>query len=172
MIDYFTKAAEFAVIYDKSAASVARAFYYSWICRYFVPSHVTSDNGTEFEQEFGHLLARLGVKHINTSACHPAANGVVERLVGSFKSMLERHVNSHPVHWVQSVPVMRQQYWARVHQTLGMSPQEMVYGRQPMPVVPLLREVLAVAAASRVWVWLEDFECPYPPMHVAQLQQQ
>jgi hypothetical protein len=135
MIDYFTKAAEFAVVYDKSAASVARAFYYSWICRYFVPSRVTSDNGTEFEEEFKHLLARLGIKHINTSACHPAANGVVERLVGSFKSMLERHVNSHPIHLVQSVPVMRQQYWACLHQTLGMSPQEMVYGRQPMPVL-------------------------------------
>jgi hypothetical protein len=172
MIDYFTKAAEFVVVYDKSAASVARAFYYSWICRYFVPSRVTSDNGTEFEEEFKHLLARLGIKHINTSACHPAANGVVERLVGSFKSMLERHVNSHPIHWVQSVPVMRQQYWARVHQTLGMSPQEMVYGRQPMPVLPLAREVLQVAASASVWVWPDDFECPCPPQHVAQLRQQ
>jgi hypothetical protein len=34
MIDYYTKAAEFGLIYDKSAASVARAFYYSWVCRY------------------------------------------------------------------------------------------------------------------------------------------
>jgi RNase H-like domain found in reverse transcriptase/Integrase zinc binding domain/PHD-finger/Integrase core domain len=80
MIDYFTKAAEFAVVYDKLAVSVARAFYYSWICRYFVPSHVTSDNGSEFGTEFEHLLARLGIKHVHTTACHPAANGVVERL--------------------------------------------------------------------------------------------
>jgi hypothetical protein len=98
MINSFTKAAEFAVIYDKAAASVAHAFYHAWICRCLVPSHVTSDNGTEFEQEFGHLLARLGIKHVNTSACHPAANSVVGWLVGSLKSMLERHVNSHPVH--------------------------------------------------------------------------
>ena len=172
MIDYFTKAAEFAVIYDKTAASVARAFYFSWICRYFVPSHVTSDNGTEFEVQFGHLLARLGIKHVHTSACHPAANGVAERLVGSFKSMLERHVNSHPIHWVQSVPVMRQQYWARVHTTLGISPQEMVFGRQPVPVLPLARDVLAVAAAARVWVWPELFECEHPALHAAQLRQQ
>jgi hypothetical protein len=73
MVDYFTKAAEFAVVYNKSAANVARAFYYSWICRYFVPSHVTSDNGTEFDKDFVHLLARLGIKHIHTSAAHPAA---------------------------------------------------------------------------------------------------
>jgi hypothetical protein len=60
--------------------------------------------------------------------------------------MLECHVNSHYVHWVQSVPVMRQQHWACVHQTLGTSPQEMVFGRQPFPVSPLAvkcwREVL------------------------------
>jgi hypothetical protein len=56
MVDYFTKAAEFAVVYDKTPASVAKAFYYTWICRYFVPSHVTSDNGTEFETDFVHWL--------------------------------------------------------------------------------------------------------------------
>jgi hypothetical protein len=60
--------AEFAVIYDKKPASVARALYFSWICRYFVPSHVTSDNGTEFETEFVHLLARLGIEHVCTTA--------------------------------------------------------------------------------------------------------
>jgi hypothetical protein len=113
----------------------------------------------------------LGIKHVQTSACHPAANGVAERLVGSFKSMLERHVNSHPIHWVQSVPVMRQQYWARVHTTLGISPQEMVFGRQPVPVLPLVRDVLAVAASAEVWVWPESADCEYPALHAAQLRQ-
>jgi hypothetical protein len=61
------------------------------MCCYLVSNHVTSDNGTEFEVQCGHLLACLGIKHVQTSACHPAADGVAERLVGSFKSMLERH---------------------------------------------------------------------------------
>jgi hypothetical protein len=51
MVDYFTKAAEFAVVYEKTPAAVAKAFYYTWICRYFVPAYVTSDNGAEFEVE-------------------------------------------------------------------------------------------------------------------------
>jgi hypothetical protein len=51
---------------------------------------------------------------VRASACHPAANGVVESVV-AVNNMLERHVNSHPMQWVQSVHVMRQQYWARVH---------------------------------------------------------
>jgi molybdopterin biosynthesis enzyme len=64
MVDYFTKAAEFAVSYSKTPAAVANAFYYTWICRYFVPSHVTSDNGKEFDAEFVHLLATLGIEHV------------------------------------------------------------------------------------------------------------
>jgi cleavage and polyadenylation specificity factor subunit 1 len=91
-----------------------------------VPSRATSDNGAEFAAEFVHLLARLGIKHVKTTACHPAANGVVERLIQSFQSMLTKHVNDHPLHWLQSLPVMRQQYWARLHSVLGMSPHEMV----------------------------------------------
>jgi hypothetical protein len=172
MVDYFTKAAEFAVVYDKSAPAVARAFYYSLICRYFVPSHTTSDNGAEFEHEFTHMLARLGVKHIHTTAAHPASNGTVERLVGSFKSMLTKHVNAHPVHLLQSVPVVRMQYWSRLHAALGMSPHEMVVGRQPRVAMPLASDLLLdVAAAAGVVVVPSEFECEQPAAHVLDMQQ-
>jgi hypothetical protein len=171
MVDYFTKAAEFAVIYDKSAAAVAKAFYYSWICRYFVPSHVTSDNGTEFESEFEHMLARLGIHHIHTSAAHPASNGAVEHVVKSFKAMLNAHVNAHPQHWVQSIPVVRMQYWSRLHAALGMSPHEMVFGRQPRPALPLGGLVAMAAQAAPVVSVVPD-DCPQPFEHVMQLQQQ
>lgn len=172
MVDYFTKAAEFAVVYSKSAANVARAFYYSWICRYFVPSHVTSDNGTEFDKDFVHLLARLGIKHIHTSAAHPAANGAVERLVGSFKSMLTKHVNAHPEHWLQSVPVIRMQYWSRLHSALGMSPQEMVFGRQPRVAMPLINDVMEMAVAAGVVFIPDSWECDNPAGHVLDMQRQ
>jgi hypothetical protein len=174
MIDYFTKAAEFSIIYDKKPASVAKAFYYAWICRYFVPGWVTSDNGTEFETEFVHLLARLGIQHVHTSACHPAANGVVERLVGSFKSILLKHINDHPVHWLQSVPVVRQQYWARLHSALGMSPFEMVFGRQPVPVIPQAKLLLSAVRAGVSLVpdsSPEDAECQAPFEYVQQLRE-
>ena len=63
MMDYFTKAAEVCVAYSKQAV----ALYYGWFCR----------NGCcEFvKAEFKHQLQWLGIQHIHTSACHPAANG-------------------------------------------------------------------------------------------------
>jgi hypothetical protein len=168
--DYFTKAAEFAVVYDKTPASVAKAFYYTWICRYFVPSHVTSDNGTEFETEFVHLLARLGIKHVHTSAAHPAANGAVERVVQSFKSMLRAHVNAHPEHWLQSVAVVRMQYWSRLHSALGVSPHEMVFGRRPVHAVPLANLFTLAGSAMPVVSVVPD-ACASPLLHVQQLQE-
>jgi hypothetical protein len=45
----------------------------------------------------------------------------------------------------------------------------MVFGRQPVPVWPLTRDALAIAASAQVWVWPE---CEYPALHAAQLRQQ
>jgi transposase InsO family protein len=115
---------------------VAEAFYYAWICRYGNCEIVTSDNGTEFAQEFTHMLARLGVKHMHTSACHPAANVAVERLVRSFKEIIAKFVNNHPVHWVRAIPQARTVYMSRMHRAIGVSPFEMLHGCTPKLAVP------------------------------------
>jgi hypothetical protein len=60
MVDYFTKAAELAVIPDKRAETVARAFHDYWLARYGTLEWVTSDNGREIAGAFEHMhqLAR------------------------------------------------------------------------------------------------------------------
>ena len=50
------------------------------------------------------MLKLFCIEHIHTSACHPAANAAVERLVCCFKDILCKYLNDHPVHWVRSVP--------------------------------------------------------------------
>ncbi len=123
MIDSFTKVAEFAAVYSKEPVQIAQVFYNLWICRYGCPGHVTSNNGQEFATDFGHMLARLGIEHITTSVHHPAANGAVERLVGS---ILTKHVNDHVHSWLQSLPFVRMCYMQRVHRAIGVSPNEML----------------------------------------------
>ena len=131
MIDYFTKIAEFAIIPSKHPHETARAFYMSWVCRYGVPSCVTTDNGTEFKTDFAIMLHRLNVKHVLTSTEHPAANGAVERLVQSMKSMLASHVNGHKRAWPTSLPVVRAAHMSRIHSVTGFSPHELLMGFQP-----------------------------------------
>jgi hypothetical protein len=87
-------------------------------------------------------------------------------------------VNNHPLHWLPSIPVVRQQYWARLHAALGMSPFEMVYGRLPVPVLPKAKDILVAAVrvsdaanAGVSLLDLEDAECPAPFVHVQQMRQ-
>ena len=151
MIDYFSKAAEFYVIYSKHAHQAAEAFYNGWLCRYGCPEFVTSDNGTEFDAEFAHMVARLGIKHVHTSACHPAANGAVERLVRSFKDILRKFVNDHPVHWVKAIPQVRMAYVARLHRALGgVSPFEMLHGCQPRLAAPIGVQLASLSIVDSV----------------------
>lgn len=76
MVDYLTKAAEFAMIYDKSPAAVAKAFYYTWICRYFVPSHVTRTMALSLTLTFltcWHVWASHTFTLVLVHAAHPLA---------------------------------------------------------------------------------------------------
>jgi hypothetical protein len=73
---------------------------------------------------------------MHTSACHPAANGAVERLVRSFKEIIAKFVNDHPVHWVRAIPQARMAYMSRVHRAIVVSPFEMLHGCTPKLAVP------------------------------------
>lgn len=85
-IDYFIKAADFYVIFSACCRGGRSILLQKSIVMAIVRSSwCTSDNGSEFGAEFKHMLHRLGIQHIPTSACHPAANGAVEWLVTSFK---------------------------------------------------------------------------------------
>ncbi len=137
IVDYFTKVAEFVPVYSKEPVQIAQAFYAFWVCRYGAPKQVTTDNGTEFAQEFGHMLARLGCEHITTSVRHPQANGAVERLVQSFKSILKKHVNNHVSSWLKALPSVRLAYMNRIHSAIGVSPNEMLMGFRPNLPLPV-----------------------------------
>ena len=137
MVDYFTKVAEFAVIFNKEAATVARALWNAWLCRYGAPDYITTDNAGDFSGDFAYCLDRLGVQQITISPLHASANGAVERLVKSLKSMVSKYINDTPAHWIQSLPTVRMAYMHRLHSTLGVSPNEMLMGFNPSPPTAL-----------------------------------
>ena len=120
MMDYFTNAAEFAPIPDKSADTVARAVHDYWIMRYVLPEWVNTDNGTEFAGAFRHQLERFGIDHVQTSVYHPQSNvnGAVERLVRTMKDMLAAKAGAtHD--WAALLPQLRMEYMQRQHSATG-----------------------------------------------------
>ena len=107
MVDYFTKAAEFAPIPDKSADTVARADHDYWFMRYGMPEWMTTDNGTEFAGAFWHQLERFGIDHVQTSTYHLQSNGAVERLVRTMKDMLTAKIAGATHDWAALLPQLR-----------------------------------------------------------------
>ncbi len=146
IVDYFTKMAEFCIIGNKEPITTARAFYDSWVCRYSLPAVITTDNGAEWSAAFDHMIQRLGMHHIHTSAMHPSANGAAERIVQSIERILAKLVNNHVDHWESMLPAARQAYVNRVHSATGFSPNHMLFGFQPKVAVDTFSAQVQTAA--------------------------
>jgi hypothetical protein len=79
MMDYFTQ--QICYYVGQACCCSGKGLLASLDLSFFVSAYVTIENGQEFESESVHLLSRVGVQHIHSSAAHPASNGAVERVV-------------------------------------------------------------------------------------------
>jgi transposase InsO family protein len=89
VIDRTTHWLEATPLKSIEARTCADALVASWISRYGVPSHLTTDRGRQFTSElWTALCSRLGISHITTTVYHPQANGMVERAHRQLKDAL------------------------------------------------------------------------------------
>ena len=77
--DFFSKYTELAAIPNKTAETVAKAFFESWICRHGVPVMIISDRGKEFlNSVMVDLCGYFRINHNATSSYHPQTNSQAE----------------------------------------------------------------------------------------------
>lgn len=106
MIDRFTRWPEAIPVADITADTVAKAIYEGWVCRFGCPLTITSDQGRQFESEvFKSLLNILGIKKTRTTAYHPQANGMVERMHRSLKTAIKARLRDNRS-WVDELPTV------------------------------------------------------------------
>ena len=126
-IDRFTRWPEAIPMPDITAETVTNAFVTHWISKFGVPSTVTTDRGSQFESHLFHsVTALLGIKRTRTTAYHPCANGLVERLHRQLKAALKAH--PHPSRWTELIPLILLSIRCTVKADIGHSPAELVYG--------------------------------------------
>ncbi|ROT83866.1 reverse transcriptase [Penaeus vannamei] len=127
MIDRFTRRPEATPIRDITAATVAKTFINTWVSRFGTPDTVTTDRGAQFESElWRHLMILLGSKRIRTTAYHPCANGMVERLHHHMKQALTSSSSNR--RWIDQLPLVLLNIRTSFKEDLQCTTTEMVYG--------------------------------------------
>ena len=130
VVDRFTRWPEVIPVVDISAETCARAFLTHWVARFGVPATMTSDRGRQFVSELWKKTATLlGASTNATTAYHPQANGLVERMHRTMKASLKAKLGSDP-NWCDTLPVVLLGMRAAVKQDINCSVAEMVYGEQ------------------------------------------
>ena len=103
VVDRFTRWPEAIPLTKTDAATVGNAFALNWVARFGVPSDITSDRGAQFTSELWNALAdSLGAKLHHTTACHPQANGLIERFHRSLKAALRARLTMP--NWIEELP--------------------------------------------------------------------
>jgi len=101
---------------------------------------ISSDNANNFKgkltQEF---LKRLGCCSRFSTAAHPQACGLVERMVGSIKSAISKVANEHPKQWYTHLVCILWAFRESVNETTGVPPWLLAFGRLTEGPLAVLR---------------------------------
>ena len=127
IIDRATRWPEAVPMELASASACASALLSSWISRFGVPSHITSDRGSSFTSQLWTALTKLiGATHHPTTAYNPEANGLVERMHRSLKAALMARCKDGT--WTSQLPWTLLGLRTTPKEGVNVSCAEMVYG--------------------------------------------
>ncbi len=126
-IDRFSRWVEAIPMPDMTAETCSRALLEHWISRFGVMSSLTSDRGAQFTSHlWQQLMHLLGTKHINTTAYHPQANGMIERFHRQLKAALRSKLAGP--NWADHLPLVLLGLRTAFREDLGASTAELLYG--------------------------------------------
>ena len=144
---------------DKTAQSVADAFFNHVVCRFGMPRVIHFDQGREFENKIMQELCLLGGSHkTRTTPYHPESDGMVERFNRTLLMMLAMFAGKNRDDWDDLLPAVMMAYRSSVHESTGFSPYRLMFGEEctlPMDI-GLPKEQLdttdSITSPYAIWV--------------------
>ena len=127
--------------------------------KFGLPESLVTDNATCFtSQEFKWFLQKNGIHHTPSVPYHPVSNGLAERAVQTVKKGLRKVVSVSLSSWLSKVLFA---YHITPQSNTGISPAELLLGRQPRTRLDLLQPNTAVRVERRQGVHKEahDAKC-------------
>jgi len=124
IVDQLLKQAIFIPTHDTiTSAELACLFITHVFSKHGVPSHVTSDHGSEFISHFFHSLGTvLDMRLHFTSGYHPEANSQVEWTNQTLEQYLHLYCNYQQDNWSELLPLAEFVYNNALSATTSVSP--------------------------------------------------
>jgi len=124
---------------DISAEGLASSFFKHWYCENGLLLDIISDRDKLFVSKFWKALHRLtGMKLKMSTVYHPQTDGSSERSNKTVNQCLRYHVQRNQKGWVAALPLIRFQIMNSVNGLTGYSSFQLLMGRSPRLIPPLL----------------------------------
>ncbi|KMQ86926.1 integrase core domain protein [Lasius niger] len=140
IVDCFTKWVEAFPVKNIRAKTVAEVFVNQFVSRHGVPVEIHTDQGKNFESQlFSELMRLLGIRKTRTTALHPQSDGQVERQHQTIVNYLAKYISQNQKNWDQWVSMFLLAYRSSKHESTGVTPAELYFGRELRLPVDLLQ---------------------------------
>ena len=124
IVDHLSKQGIFILTYDTiTSPELAKLFVAHVFSKHEVPSHVTSDRGSEFVSHFFHSLRKaLRMTLHFTSGYHPEGDGQTEWTNQTLEQYLQIYCNYQQDNWAELLPLAEFSFNNSPSTTTGVSP--------------------------------------------------
>ena len=129
IVDRYTRWPQAIPLKDISTESVVDAIVHGWVSSFGIPQNITTDRGSQFTSAvWSQLLKTWGIKSNLTTAYHPEANGLVERLHRRLKEALTALCEGENHQWYWKLPMALLSIRTTLKPDIGSSPADLVFG--------------------------------------------